>query len=69
MFWGCFGGISMMGLTDLLGDPESKRDGVTGHILLELALKKILPQILDDHLDFIFMQDDTGIHRCKEVDA
>ena len=29
MFWGCFGGRAMMGLTDLQGDPESKRGGVT----------------------------------------
>jgi transposase len=61
--------MGMIGLTDLPGDLESKRDGVTGCILLELALKKILLQILDDYPDFIFMQDSAGIHRCKEVDA
>ena len=55
MFWGCFGGRAMMGLTDLSGDPESKRGGVTGRVILEDALKKILPQILDGHSDLIFM--------------
>jgi hypothetical protein len=36
----------MMGLTDLLGYPESKGGGVTGRVILEFTLKKILPQIL-----------------------
>jgi hypothetical protein len=54
MFWGCFEGMGIMGFTDLLGDPESKRR-VTGCILLESVLKKILPQILDKYPDFIFM--------------
>ena len=54
-----------MGLTDLPGDPESKRGGVTGRILLENALKKILPQILDDYPEFVFMQDGAGIHKKK----
>ena len=65
MFWGCFGGMGLMGLTDLPGDPESKRGGVTGRILLENTLKKILPQILDDHPEFVFMQDGAGIHKKK----
>jgi hypothetical protein len=69
MFWGCFGGMSITGLTDLPGDSKSKRKGVTGYILLELALKKILPQILDDYPDFIFMQDDAGIYRWKKIGA
>ena len=30
MFWGCFGGMVKMGLTDLFGNPESKGGGVTG---------------------------------------
>ena len=30
MFWGCFGGTGVMGLTDLAGDPDSKGGGVTG---------------------------------------
>jgi hypothetical protein len=55
MFWGCFGRMGMMSLIDLPGDLESKRGGVTGYILLKLALKKILPQILDNHPDFIFI--------------
>jgi len=69
MFWGCFRGRAMMGLTDLLGDPESKRGGVTGHIILEYALKKILPQILDGHPDIIFMQDGAAVHHRKELVA
>jgi transposase len=67
MFWGCFGGMAMMGLTDLPGDSESKRGGVTGRIILEFALKKILPQILDGHPEFIFMQDGAGVHKKKEL--
>ena len=69
MFWGCFGGRAMMGLTDLSGDPESKRGGVTGRVILECAFKKILPQILDGHSDLIFMQDGTGVHQRKELVA
>src|ERR1700742_4230066 len=61
--------MGLMGLTDLPENPESKRESVTERILLELALKKILPQILDDHPDLIFMQDGAGIHRWKEVGA
>jgi transposase len=61
--------MKMMGLTDLPGNPESKRGEVIKHILLELALKKILPQILDSYPDFIFMQDGAGIHQWKEVSA
>ena len=57
MFWGCFGGRAMMGLTDLQGDPESKGGGVTGQVILECALNKILPQISDGHPDLAFMQD------------
>ena len=67
MFWGCFGGRAMMGLTDLPGDPESKRGGVTGRVILECAFKKILPQILDGHSDLIFMQDGAGVHQRKEL--
>jgi transposase len=69
MFWGCFGGMGMMGLTDLSGDPESKEGGVTGQIILEYAFKKILPQILDGHFELIFMQDGAGIHHRKELVA
>jgi hypothetical protein len=69
MFWGCFRGMRVMGLTDLSGNPESKKGGVTGCILLESAFKKILLQILDGHPDFIFMQDGIGIHKRKEVVA
>jgi len=67
MFWGCFGGRAMMGLTDLSGDPESKRGGVTGRIILECALQKILPQILDGHPDLVFMQDGAKVHQKKEL--
>ena len=59
----------MMGLTDLSGDPESKGGGVTGRIILEYALKKILPPILDGHLDLIFMQDGAKVHQRKELVA
>jgi len=69
MFWGCFGGRAMMGLTDLPGDPESKSGGVTGQIILEYALKKILPQILDGHPDLLFMQDGAKVHQRKELVA
>jgi hypothetical protein len=55
MFWGCFGGIEAMGVMNLLDDSKSKRGEVTGCILLESVLRKILPQILDGHLDFVFM--------------
>jgi hypothetical protein len=55
MFWGYFRGIEIMGLVDLSGNLKSKREGVIGHILLELALKKILLQILNDYPNFIFM--------------
>jgi hypothetical protein len=65
MFWGCFGGMGVMGLTDLPGDLESPRGGVTGRIILEYALKKILPQILDDNSEFIFMQDGAKTHKAK----
>ena len=37
--------------------------------MLENALKKILPQILDDHPEFVFMQDSAGIHKKKAVVA
>jgi len=37
--------------------------------LLENTLKKILPQILDDHPEFVFMQDGAGIHKKKAVVA
>ena len=67
MFWGCFGGTGVMGLTDLAGDPESKRGGVTGRIILESAFKKILPQILDGHPDLTFMQDRAGVHKRREL--
>ena len=69
MFWGCFGGTGVMGLTDLTGDPDSKGGGVTGRIILESALKKILPQILDGHSDLIFMQDGAEVHKRKELVA
>ena len=69
MFWGCFGGTGVMGLMDLAGDPDSKGGGVTGWIILESALKKILPQILDGHSDLIFMQDRAGVHKRKELVA
>ena len=69
MFWGCFGGRAMMGLTDLQGDPESKGGGVTGQVILECTLKKILPQILDSHPDLIFMQDRAKVHQRKELVA
>ena len=69
MFWGCFGGQAMMGLTDLQGDPESKRGEVTDRVILECALKKILPQILDGHPEVIFMQDRAGVHQRKELVA
>jgi transposase len=68
MFWGCFGGMGMMGLTDLPGDLESKR-GVTGRIILEYALKKILPQILDNNPEFIFIQDGAKTHKAKRLVA
>ena len=58
-----------MGLTDLQGDPESKGGGVTGQVILECALKKILPQILDGHPDLIFMQDGAKVHQRKELVA
>ena len=58
-----------MGLTDLQGDPESKGGGVTGRVILECALKKILPQILDGHPDLIFMQDGAKVHQRKELVA
>jgi transposase len=61
--------MGMMGLTDLPGDPESKGGGVTGWIVLEYAFKKILPQILDGHSELVFMQDNAGIHRRKELVA
>jgi len=57
----------MMGLTDLAGDPESKRGGVTGRVILESALKTILPQILNGHSDLIFMQDGAKVHKRKEL--
>jgi len=69
MFWGCFGGRVMMGLTDLSGDPESKGGGVTGRIILEYALKKILPQILDGQPDLLFMQGGAKVHQRKELVA
>ena len=56
-----------MGLMDLSGDPESKGGGVTGRVILECALKKILPQILEGHSDLIFMQDGAKIHQRKEL--
>jgi transposase len=59
--------MEMIGLTDLLGDLESKKRGITGLILLEKVLKKFLLQILDNHPEFIFMQDGAGIHKRKEV--
>ena len=59
----------MMGLTDLQGDPESKRGGVTGRVILECALKKFLPQISDGHPDIIFMQDGAKVHQRKELVA
>jgi hypothetical protein len=67
MFWGYFGGRVMMGLTDLPGDPESKRGGVIDHIILEFTLKRILPQILNGHSDIIFMQDGVKVHQRKEL--
>ncbi len=59
----------MMSLTDLHDDPESKGGGVTGRIILEFALKRILPQILDGHPDLIFMQDGAKVHKRKELVA
>jgi hypothetical protein len=67
MFWGCFRGMAIMRLTDLPEDSESKRDGIMRHIILEFALKKILPQILDGYPKFIFMQNRVGIHKKKEL--
>ena len=58
-----------MGLTDLAGDPESKRGGVTGRIILESTFKKILPQILDGHPDLTFMQDRAEVHKRRELVA
>ena len=58
-----------MGLTDLQGDPESKGGGVTGRVILECALKKILLQILDSHPDLIFMQNGAKVHQRKELVA
>jgi transposase len=69
MFWSCFGGQVMMGLTDLPGDLESKRGEVTGRIILEFILKRILPQILDGHSDIIFMQDGAKVYQRKELVA
>ena len=47
----------------------SVEGGVTGWVILECALKKILPQILDGHPDLIFMQDGAKVHQRKELVA
>jgi hypothetical protein len=62
IFWGCFGDMEIISLIDLPNNLESKKGGVIGHILLKLALKTILLQILDSYLDFIFIQDSASIH-------
>jgi transposase len=67
MFWGCFGGRAMMRLTDLKGDSESKGGGIIECIILESTLKTILPQILDDHPDLIFMQDGAKVYKGREL--
>ena len=59
----------MIELTNLQGDPESKGGGVTGWVILECTLKKILPQILDGHPDLIFMQNGAKVHQRKELVA
>ena len=67
MFWGCFGEMVKMELTDLSRDLESKGGRVTKRVILEFALKKILPQILDGQPDLIFMQDGVRVHLRHEL--
>jgi hypothetical protein len=55
MFWDCFRGKTIIELTDLLGNLESKREEVIEQIILKYAFKKILSQILDSHPNLIFM--------------
>ena len=57
----------MIGLTDLSSDPESKGRGITGWVILECVLQKILLQILEGHSDLIFMQDGAKVHQRKEL--
>ena len=45
----------MMRYINLPRDSESKKEGVTERIILKYVLKKILPQILNNNPEFIFM--------------
>ena len=70
MFWGCFAGDDKGGLTTLFPDYKliGKR-GVTGKIILEVAYKEYLPDMLDDFPERVFMQDNACMYTIPETKA
>jgi len=64
MFWGAISWKKRTALIDLHGDPEAKRGGVTGQVILE-TLQEALPTICEP--GSIFVQDNAPTHTAKIV--
>jgi transposase len=64
MVWCCFEGGKKGPCIECIGDPDSKRGGVTGRVYLNI-LKENLPEFIGDNS--IFMQDNARVHTYKPV--
>jgi transposase len=64
MFWGAFSYYNRSSLVPLLGDPESKRGGITARRILE-CYKENLPTIISP--GSIFQEDNAPTHRAHIV--
>lgn len=64
MFWAAFAFNRRTSLWPMLGDPDSKRGGVTGRRVLE-CLQENLPTIAEPGL--IFAQDNASTHTARVV--
>ena len=70
MFWGCFAGRKKGGFITLFpNEPLTSKKGITGKIILEVAYKEYLPEMLDGQERRVFMQDNAKVHTIAETMA
>jgi hypothetical protein len=66
MVWNAFGARRQSELVFMPGDPDSKQEGVTSAVYLEV-LEDILPTLWELGLEF--MQDNAKIHTARIIKA
>ena len=64
MVWGVFAGKKKGPCVECVGDPNSKRRGVTGEVYLKILQDNLLEFIQDD---WIFMQDNAPVHIYHKI--